>query len=51
VDEEVEEVLVVVVVEESDFAGRIDPGLHEEKVEDSIWATRIWSFPTHFSSM
>ena len=43
-DEEEEKQAVTVVVvneeEESDSAGGIDPGLHEEKVEDSIWATR-----------
>ena len=42
-------VVVVVEEEESDSAGGIDPGL--EKVEDSIWATRIWSFLTHYLSL
>ena len=50
-DQEEKEVLVVVVEEESDFAREIDPGLHNEKIENSIWATRIWSFLTHYSSL
>ena len=35
----------------NDSAGGIDPGLLEEKVEGSIWAPRIWSLLTHYSSV
>ena len=37
--------------EEENSAGGIDPGLHEEKGENSVQATRIWGFLTHYSSL
>ena len=51
--EEQKEAVTVVEVEEEgdDSAGGIDTGLHEEKVEDSIWANWIWSFLTQYSSL
>ena len=43
-------VVVVVEEDEEDSADGVDPGLLEEKVEDSVSTTRIWSFLTHYSS-